>query len=172
MHAAQQIQHTHYHNPVRKTVATKRKALTPPRVKTRNRVYNSYVRETCALLLCVLGLLGLNLFLLSRYAEITSAKHQVHVLDNTLEQLQNQKVQLSVKIDKSSRLDWIEDQAVERLAMKYPDKSQVIFISVDPNRVALINESLARNRSEVRDNSLLPHSIERIFHKFAGVLQI
>jgi len=168
MYAAEQIRQSHYYEqeriPVRKQSENEIK-----RHNTKNR---TYVRETCALFLCVMAFLGLNLFLLSRYAEITSVKHQVLQMEKSLEQLRNQKEKLSVEIEKSSKLEWIEGEAVTRLSMKYPDKSQVIYISVDPAKVALIDGELEKTYIEDEKNGILPHSIERIFHKFAGVLQI
>ncbi|SMP46612.1 septum formation initiator family protein [Anoxynatronum buryatiense] len=133
----------------------------------------SYMPETCALLLCIVAFLGLNLFLINRFAEITATKHQVTQLEKSLEQLQNQREQLMVEIEQSSKLEWIEQEAVNRLGMRYPDKSQLIYISVDPASVALLAGEIQEDPlAENEDGGLLPYSIEKIFHKFAGILRI
>ncbi len=168
MYAAEQIRQSQYYEQEKKLIKQKTENE-KKRLSTKNR---SYVRETCALFLCVIAFLGLNLFLLSRYAEITSVKHQVLQMEKSLEQLRNTKEKLSVEIEKSSKLEWIEGEAVTRLSMKYPDKNQVIYISVDPTKVALIDGELEKTYIEDERNGILPNSIERIFHKFAGVLQI
>lgn len=168
MYAAEQIRQSHYYEKDRNTIKSNKKVDKTLHSKRQK----SYIRETCALFLCVLVFLGLNLFLLNRYAEVTSVKHQVLQMEKSLEQLRNQKEKLSVEIEKSSKLEWIEGEAVTRLGMKYPDKSQVIYISVDPARVGLINGELEKSYTQDGQRGVLPHSIERIFHKFAGVLQI
>ena len=168
MYAAEQINQSRYYNQDRMPAKQQR---VKEKVRHNSR-HRSYVRETCALFLCVMAFLGLNLFLLNRYAEITSVKHQVLQMEKSLEQLRNQREKLGVEIEKSSKLEWIEGEAVGRLGMKYPDKNQVIYISVDPARVALIDGELEKVHIEDGKNGILPNSIERIFHKFAGVLQI
>lgn len=128
--------------------------------------------ETWALLLYIAAFLLLNLMLIGRYADITETKHNVAGMEKKLEQLQNQREQLMVDIERSSRLDWIEEEAIHRLGMQYPDKSRMIYISVDPSRVELVAshiDSAAEVKEE--DGGLLPNSIERIFHKFAGVFR-
>jgi len=133
----------------------------------------SFLPETCALILCIVAFLALNLFLISRFAEITATKHQVTQLEKSLEQLQNQREQLMVEIERSSKLEWIEHEAVSRLGMQYPDKSQLIYISVDPASVALLAGQIETDpMSENEEDGILPYSIEKIFHKFAGILRI
>ncbi len=168
MYAAEQIRQSHYYDKNHNAIRTNKKIDKTLHIKR----HKSYVRETCALFLCVMAFLGLNLYLLNRYAEVTSVKHQVLQLEKSLEQLRNQKEKLSVEIEKSSKLEWIEGEAVTRLSMKYPDKSQVIYISVDQARVGLINGELEKSDTQEGQSGILPHSIERIFSKFAGVLQI
>ncbi len=171
MYAAEQLRQPNPewhpgHDPSKKPDRQKSKGLSQTR-KT------SFIPETCVLLFCVLAFLVLNLFLLSRFAEITSMKHQVSQMEKRFEQLQNQREQLLVEIERSSKLEWVEQEATTRLGMRYPDKSQVIYISVDPGKVELVENQINRNSlKEPANNGLLPQSIERIFHKFAGVLRI
>jgi cell division protein FtsL len=170
MHAAErkrETYHVHSSLPARKVMYETEKTV------RKNDVQKSYIPETCALLFCIAAILVLNLFLLGRFADITSTKHQVSQMEKKMEQLQNQREQLAVSIEKSSRLDWIEQEAVARLNMQYPDKNQIIYISVDPVRVQLVAGQMKHQvTDDVLEGSILPQSIEKIFHKFAGVLRI
>ena len=170
MHAAERNMDPHQiprFHPVRKVVPESE------RTERKKEVQKSYIPETCALLFCIAAILVLNLFLLGRFADITSTKHQVSQMEKKMEQLQNQREQLAVSIEKSSRLDWIEQEAMARLNMQYPDKNQIIYISVDPVRVQLVAGQMNHQVTEDDlEGSILPQSIEKIFHKFAGVLRI
>jgi cell division protein FtsL len=171
MHAAEQIYQPYQERQEREKRQTAhqiKKAHAAHHVKPK-----SYFRETCALLICVIAFMALNLFLLGRFAEITSMKHQVSQMEKSFEQLQNQREQLMIEIEKSSKLEWIEHEALTRLGMKYPDKNQMIYISVDPARVAIVAGQINQEPlEEIEGGGLLPQSIEKIFHKFAGVLRI
>jgi len=171
MYAAEQIRQSYQEPPLRQTP---RHNSVPQKAKRSKQMKKkSYLPETCILILCVFAFLALNLLLLGRFAEITSTKHQVSQMEKKFEQLQNQKEQLMVEIEKSSKLEWIEHEAIERLGMKYPDKNQMIYISVDPVRVELVTNQINQIHSEeLAEDGLLPQSIERIFLKFAGVLRI
>lgn len=174
MHAAELMREANPKRPLyrEKRTVSKRKSVNRP-LGVQTRTSKSYSREICALLLCIALFLSLNLFLLGRFAEVTAVKHRVSQMEKLLEQQVNQKEQLMVEIERSSKLEWIEEEAVHRLGMRYPDKTQMIYISVDPARVELVSGNLDNSPSvDHQDHGLLPHSIERIFHKFAGVLRI
>lgn len=150
-----------------------RKPRRKQRVKTKKVAKKKYVLEMLTLMVCLCGVLALNIFLVGRFADITGTRHEVSSLDKKVERLQNQKEQLLVEIEKSSKLEWIEEEAKERLSMKYPDKDQLIYISVDSEKVNQISQRVQRNKEEPESKEQsLPQSIERIIHKFAGILRI
>ncbi|RQD66907.1 MAG: hypothetical protein D5S00_11575 [Tindallia sp. MSAO_Bac2] len=167
MYAAQRIPQEHpYHEPVRRP---KRKN----QQKAKRAVKKKYALELVALMVCLCGVLALNIFLVGRYADITNTRHAVSSLEQRVEQLQNHREQLMVEIERSSKLEWIEEEAKNRLSMKHPEKDQLIYISVDPERVRQVSQRIDRKNSEVEQNDNgLPQPIERIIHRFAGVLRI
>ncbi|GEM_PF-1239242 len=167
MYAAERLPREQpYEVPVQKPERTKR-------VKTRKALKRKYALEMLVLMVCLCGVLALNIFLVGRYADITGTRHEVSSLDKKVEQLQNQKEQLLVDIEKSSKLEWIEEEAKSRLSMKYPDKEQLIYISVDPERVNQISQRIQRSNEEIEQKQQsLPQPIEKIIYKFAGILRI
>ena len=167
MYAAERLpQEQPYEVPVRQPERKKQK-------NTKKALKTKYALEMLALMVCLCGVLALNIFLVGRYADITGTRHAVSSLDQKVEQLQNQKEQLLVEIEKSSKLEWIEEEAKSRLSMKYPEKEQLIYISVDPDRVNQISQQVKSSNEETEQRQKsLPQPIERIIHKFAGILRI
>ncbi|SDY42090.1 FtsB/FtsL family cell division protein [Tindallia californiensis] len=166
MHAAQQLPYEYpYEIP-----ATKEKKGKQNKKKKAEK--KKYALELVVLMACLGAVLALNLFLVGRYADITSTRHAVTTLEKKTEQLQNQREQLMVEIERASRLEWVEAEAKTRLSMKYPDKDQLIYISVDPDRVNQVSQRIETHCTEEEHNGTLPQPIEKIIHKFAGILRI
>lgn len=66
-----------------------------------------------------------------RYSMISSMKYEINRKYKELEELQNQKKELHLEIEKTKRSDLIESTAREQLGMEYPTEEQLIYITVE-----------------------------------------
>ncbi|MCC5912548.1 MAG: hypothetical protein JJT76_19185 [Clostridiaceae bacterium] len=133
----------------------------------------SYRFEKIASGLGVSIVLILSLALLIRFAAITDARHHVHSLNQQIEQLESQRENLRVEVERSSKSQWIENEAKERLNMQYPQSQQMIYINVDPIEVAMISSRI--KEANERNNNIEEGSstiLDRAFNKFVGFLKI
>ena len=152
----------HRNQPRRKLKTVERKAM-----------QRKFTLEIVLLSICLCTVLSLNIFLVGRYAEITGIKHEVSSLNQQVEQLKNHREQLLVQIEQSSRLEWIETEAKERLSMKYPDKDHMIYISIDPDQVQQVAKQINIKETDIEQtDGIIPQPVEKIIHKFANVLRI
>jgi len=98
---------------VREVVVTKRGAIRK-------------FKAVCAVIL----FFGLSLFILLRYAHINEYNQHIGKLKAQLNELHKVNGQLQVELDKKIDLNLIEKEAVERLGMQCPDKSQIVYVQL------------------------------------------
>lgn len=142
--------------------------------KKQNKPKKSYRLEKVVIALSISGLLVLSLFLLLRYAAITEMRHQVHSLNNKLQQLEVQKEKIKIEMERVSKSRAIEYEALNRLEMKYPTAESTQYISINTTKVQLLTNELnnrMNGETEIRVSSDA-NLFARLFHKFTGLLNI
>ena len=83
-------------------------------------------KAICAILL----MLGLSLFILHRYTLLNEYNQKIRKLKTELSQVQKANSQLQVEMDRKIDLNQIEQLAIQKLGMQYPDKTQTVLLQV------------------------------------------
>ena len=107
------------------------------------------------LLFCIMILLisAISLGLLLRYVMITEARHDIHQLNAGIAELKNDERTLRIEVESLARSNRVENEAIERLEMIYPDTREVNYIQVDATEVERIAghlEGLSHQESETQ----------------------
>ena len=103
-------------------------------------------------LLAIILVFGLSLFILFRYTQINEYNHNLVKIKKELSQLHKVNSQLRVELDTKIDLNKIEQEAVQKLGMQYPDKNQTIYMEV-----------------QKKDFTEIPLSAKNIQQKEAGI---
>lgn len=103
----------------------------------------------CAMILMITVI---SLGLLLRYVMITEARHDIHRLNAAITELKNDERTLRIEVESLARSNRVENEAIERLEMMYPDTREVNYIQVDTNEVSRIT-----NHLEGFDNRVIPN---------------
>lgn len=101
-----------------------------------------YRREKLFFCAMILMISVISLGLLLRYVMITETRHDIHQLNATITDLQNDERTLRIEVESLARSNRVELEATERLEMIYPDTREVNYIQVDPNEVERIANHL------------------------------
>lgn len=73
--------------------------------------------------------LGGCLLLLSRYATITSIRSDITTLERNIEELEKKKVNLQASLEGIKSSEKIEEEAILKLGMDYPNEGQIVYLS-------------------------------------------
>lgn len=73
--------------------------------------------------------LGGCLLLLSRYAAITSIRSDITTLERNIEELEKKKVNLQASLEGIKSSEKIEEEAILKLGMDYPNEGQIVYLS-------------------------------------------
>lgn len=124
--------------------------------------------------LSIFVFLFLGIFLLLRYAAITEAKHQVIKLNNQLEQVVNQKEKLKLELEKATKSELIEMEAMSRLNMTYPKVDQTYYITVNPTKVALLTQEMNKQLALPQEGVSVPAEgvMSKVINKFVELFRI
>lgn len=144
-----------------------------PSIKKSNTVTQRGKENNVALkvkiFLYALAMLVICLTILLRYTYITKVQIEVLQLNKEIDNLNEEKLELFLELDKLKETRWIERQAMAKLDMRYPNDSEKIYVSVDNN---LLNKKIAVNNTEsntVRKNIFLD-SFRNIFERIANTI--
>lgn len=87
--------------------------------------------------MALIGIIAIGIVLLG--ARATQLQYNINTLERENIELENQITMLGIQIDSTVSFESIEDYAVNKLGMKYPNQNQVIYIAED----AKVSENLA-----------------------------
>ncbi|MBN2261030.1 MAG: cell division protein FtsL [Clostridiales bacterium] len=126
-------------------------------IKSRKLKQNHEIKKTKASMinrllagLMILLVFGSMAYLLIRYAEINEIKYNNFALKQEIESLSIQVEELKLQIESSMSLDNIEEYAINKLEMQYPQDYQTIYIGSQTNYALNIE-----NVDELVDNSAI-----------------
>ncbi len=133
---------------------------------------NTYRLQKSMLVSCIVLIFLMSITLLFRYSSIIEARHQVYSLSNQLELLTNQKRMLNIDLERAVTSEWIEQEAMKRLNMKYPTVEKTHFFAVDQVRLAKLTKQIeSENRIElVKQPKSKASLLVRFFSSVVGLL--
>lgn len=116
-------------------------------------------------LICVFAA---GLFIMVRFAMITQLSYTINSHENKYNEIRNQNAILRFQIEKGTDLEKIRMIAEERLGMKKPDKSQIVYISVPKNDHTMVMDSGSKETESGID--LLEGFLQESIAGFASLL--
>lgn len=142
-----------------------------PKTNKNRRPNKTYKLEKLMICGVLLVTLSCSILLLTRFMAITEARHRVNSLQKQIEKLEGEKEKLRVSVETVSRSGWIESEAKSRINMVYPTQDQIIYINVNPSKVAMIAKELEKINIE---NAHLKSekNIPAFFSKLVSVIRI
>lgn len=118
-----------------------------PKANRSKKPKKNYRIEKAVITITLATVLGSSLLLLTRFMDITEAKHRVNSLQNQIEQLETEREKLRVEVEKVSKSGWIESEAKTRLDMVYPSQDQIMYININPAKVAVLTSEMNKINS-------------------------
>ncbi len=80
------------------------------------------------------------LYLLSGYTNISSIRHEITKLEREKASLEKTKLNLIADLENIKKSTKIEEEAILKLGMNYPDESQIVYLSIGTENL-LVEES-------------------------------
>lgn len=96
----------------------------------KNSKLNAGVKILC--LFSGLLILGISLFILIRYANITKMRMELTQIERQIVELEKTKLDLVAELEGIKSSQDIIDQAIHKLGMNYPKEDQIAYVSVKP----------------------------------------
>ncbi len=118
--------------------------------------------------LMIIMVFGSMAYLLIRYAEINEIKYKNFELKQEIESISIQVEELKYRIDSTMSLNNIENYAVNKLGMQYPQDYQIVYIetqtkyalNIEKSGEVLDNDSIAINGSATEEKSFVASIID------------
>lgn len=143
-----------------------------PQIRKNKKRQKSYKLEKFIVTIVIAAVFACSILILTRFMAITEARHQVNSLENQLERLEIEREKLRVEVEKVSKSGWVESEAKSRLHMEYPTAEQMIYININPTKVAMltseINKEKYKNSITQDDNK----SLYTFFEKLVSYIRI
>ncbi|MGV8145128.1 MAG: hypothetical protein ACLKAK_07955 [Alkaliphilus sp.] len=138
--------------------------------KTKKR--SNYRLQKAMVISCIALVFLMSIALLFRYSSIIEERHQVYALNNQLELLKNQQRMLSIEKEGKIKSEWIEQEAKNRLDMRYPSAEQTHFFRIDQSKHRELSKKIeTENKVELVEQSENKASIiRRMFSTVVGLL--
>ena len=106
-------------------------------VVTRNSALQKF-KAICAIFL----ILGLSLFIVQRCTYINERNTEVRKLKMELSTLEKENGQLEIQLERNVDLKQIEQVAIQKLGMQYPDKTQTVLLQVNKSDFTEVPQNL------------------------------
>jgi cell division protein FtsL len=87
----------------------------------------SWINRLMALIMIIV-VFGSMAYVLIRYAEINEIKYRNFSLKQEIEELNIQVEELQLKVESAMNLETIEQYAVNKLSMQYPEEKQMVYL--------------------------------------------
>lgn len=108
----------------------------------------SYKVEKAVLIISLVTIFIFSVLVLTRFLAITEVKYRVNSLQYQIEDLKLEKEKLKIEVEKVSKSRWVEEEAKAKLDMDYPSQNQMIYINIDPTKVAAINNKFKNKNND------------------------
>ncbi|MBS3995239.1 MAG: hypothetical protein KGZ33_05540 [Alkaliphilus sp.] len=92
------------------------------------------------IIFCVLIMCSICIGILLGYAQLAEEKFIINSLRRDIKELEGSIENLRVEVESAQRLDLIEQKAETVLGMQYPQKEQLVFLSINDHKIAASNE--------------------------------
>ena len=94
-------------------------------------------------------IMGISLFILLRYANISKIRMEVSQLERQKVVLENTKVDLLGELEGIKSSQNIVNEAINKLGMNYPKEGQIVYVSVKDTNYDLVEETEDKNINKV-----------------------
>lgn len=118
------------------------------KVSKRKNVKKNYRFEKIIVTITLATVLVSSILLLTRFMAITEVKHRVNSLQSQIERLEMEREKLRVEVEKVSRSGWVESEATSRLDMVYPSQEQMIYVNINPAKVAMVTSEMNKTNDK------------------------
>lgn len=132
-----------YERPIEKPIRKKK--------NRKNKKKNSNVAMKTIFLFSALIFMGMSLFILFRYANITKMRMEVTQLEKQKAELEKAKSDLVVELEDIKSSQRIEIEAKNKLGMSYPKEGQIAYVAVGDTYDNLENKTKEEDTKKVFD---------------------
>lgn len=121
-------------------------------------------------ILNILFVFGIAIFVISRYAYIAEINFSNKQLDTQIKQAQTENTDLNVQLMKSINLDNLEEIALGKLNMQYPDvMNQIVYVQVQETNTNVAANNDYHGAEDVEENKYLV-SVKQIIGNVLKIL--
>jgi len=107
------------------------------RSSTTKKVHGKKKKSSSFAKLSILSLsmfgLGIALFILFGYANITAVRHEITKLETQKIRLEKEKLDLIAELEGIKSSTKISEDAITKLGMDYPSEGQIVYVTVEDN---------------------------------------
>ena len=105
------------------------------------RQYKRNRKVKLKMVMAIMAVLAAGLTVMWRYAIITKISYEISQMEADYNKLRNDNAILRVKIETATDLNEVKEIAENRLGMKMPEKSQIVYIKIPRNDYTVLMES-------------------------------
>ena len=98
------------------------------------------VSQKLQIIVSIVALVGLCVGMIFGYAQLTETKYRIYYLEKEANELSAQIENLKVELEAFKKTDIIEKQAKETLKMQYPQKDQIVYLSIENQPIKVLKE--------------------------------
>ena len=98
------------------------------------------VSQKLQIIVSIIALVGLCIGMIFGYVQLTETKYRIYYLDKEANELSAQIENLKVELEAFKKTDIIEKQAKEVLKMQYPQKDQIVYLSIEDQPIKVFKE--------------------------------
>ncbi|TCO79313.1 cell division protein FtsL [Marinisporobacter balticus] len=145
----------------------------PPKKNNANKHKESKKIKTIhkvQMILSIIIIASLCIGILLGYVKVSELKYKVNGLNKEIEQLEGVAENLRVDVEGIKRSDIIEKSAKEELGMQYPEKTQMVFLSVDNSKMPKSANAKEKAKLEKEKKTSIIAGIKGTVHKLFTLL--
>ncbi len=120
-------------------------------ISKKNKVKASHKLQ---IIISITALVGLCIGMIFGYVQLTETKYRIYYLDKEAGELSAQIENLKVELESVKKTDIIETQAKEMLNMQYPQKEQIVYLSLDDQPIMALKDTEMKDLEEEEKKGL------------------
>lgn len=105
------------------------------------RQYKSNRKVKLKMVMAIIAVLAAGLTVMWRYAIITQMSYEISQREADYNKLRNDNAMLRVKIETATDLTEVKEVAENKLGMRMPDKSQIVYVKIPRNDYTVLMET-------------------------------
>lgn len=129
------------------------------RVLKAKKRYKSNRKIKLKMVMAIMAVLVAGLTVMWRYAIITKMSYEINQRENDFNELRNENAILRVQIETVTDLTEVKDVAENRLSMRMPAKSQIVYVKIPRNDYTVLMETQGKT---VDDSSIFKAVLNKV----------